>query len=59
MPKQDLGLMVESPKAANASRLSAPLSIVAAERMASAVAPPALALSAQIKSPRETREIDD
>ena len=51
--------MAESPKAASASRLSAPLSIAVVERMASAVALPALALSARIKSPRETSEIDD
>ena len=51
--------MTESPKAASASRLSVPLSSVVVERMASAVAPPALAFSARIKSPRETSEIDD
>ena len=60
MPKQaEWELMAESPKAASASRLSAPLSIAVVERMASAVALPALALSARIKSPRETSEIDD
>ena len=61
MPK-DWELTEDSPRAASASRQSALLDIVAAERMDSAVAPTALAMNVRTKmqlSPTETSELID
>ena len=62
MPKKDWELKEERLKAVSAWRQSAPLDIVAAERMDSAAAQTALAMSARTKrqrSPIETSELID